>query len=237
VGISVNDIKTIMELTDYAFGIPDGSGDPSPFTALGVFEGIRVAAKFKLGRDNLQGLKVAVQGVGHVGYYLCQHLHQAGANLVIADVNQKALSSAAQAFGATVVNPDAIYSQDVDVYAPCALGATINAETIPQLKATIVAGAANNQLKEARHGDMLHMMDILYAPDYVINAGGMINASGDIHGNYSRDWAMEKTLSLYGTLLEIFTESKRSNRPTYQVADEIAEARLNEHINEPAVGD
>ena len=237
VGIGVDDIRFLMQETDYAFGLPDGSGDPSPFTALGVFEGIKAAVKFQMRRDDLDGLKVAVQGVGHVGYYLCGHLHNAGAKLIVTDINQDALKRVVRDYDATVVVPDAIYHQDVDVYAPCALGATINDETLPQLQATIIAGAANNQLKTPEHGDRLHEEGILYAPDYVINAGGMINASGDIRGTYSREWATRKTLSLYDTLMNIFTESQERNRPTYLVADEIAEARLQGEQSEPAIGD
>ncbi|MDQ7025829.1 MAG: Glu/Leu/Phe/Val dehydrogenase dimerization domain-containing protein [Anaerolineae bacterium] len=237
VGISVDDIKIIMEESDYAFGLPDGSGDPSPFTALGVFEGIKAAVKFQLGYDTLEGIKVAVQGLGHVGSYLCGHLHEAGAKLIVTDINQDALNRIASDYGATVVEPDAIYAQDVDVYAPCALGATINDATLLQLKATIIAGAANNQLKTMKHGDILHNKGILYAPDYVINAGGMINASGDIYGIYSREEATQKTLALYHTLMDIFTESHRSNRPTYIVADEIAETKLRGQQSESVAGD
>ena len=227
VGTSVDDARVMMQECDYIFGLPDGSGDPSPFTARGVFESIRAAVKFKLGRDDLKGIKVAVQGVGHVGYYLCGHLYDAGAELYVTDINQDALDKVASDYHATIVAPDAIYGLDVDIYAPCALGATINDDTISQLKATMVVGAANNQLLETRHGDILHEKGILYAPDYVANAGGMINASGDIYGEYSEALAMKKTLGLYDTCLEIFEESNRSNTPTYQIADKLAEARIN----------
>lgn len=227
VGTSVEDARAMMQECDYIFGLPDGSGDPSLFTARGVFESIRAAVQFKLGRDDLEGIKVAVQGVGHVGYYLCGHLHEAGAELYVTDINQEALDKVANEYSATIVALDEIYSLDVDVYAPCALGATINDETIPQIKASMVVGAANNQLAEARHGDILHEKGILYAPDYVANAGGMINASGDIYGEYSEAQAMEKTLALYNTCLEIFAESERTNTPTYQIADKMAESRMN----------
>jgi leucine dehydrogenase len=238
VGTSVEVIRVMMDETDYVFGLPDGTGDPSPFTALGVFQGIKAAVKYKLGRDDLKAIKVAVQGVGHVGYYLCEHLHEAGAELFVSDINQDALDKTAADFGATIVEPEAIYGLDVDVYAPCALGATINDKTIPQLKAPIVAGAANNQLKEAHHGDILHEKGILYAPDYVINVGGMINASGDITGNYSREAATEKTMSLYNTLIEIFEESNRSDTPTYIISDKLAEEKLQiKQVAEPAIGD
>lgn len=238
VGTSVEVIRIMMDETNYVFGLPDGTGDPSPFTALGTFQGIKAAVKHKLGRDDLKGIKVGVQGVGHVGYYLCEHLHEAGAELFVSDINQEALNKTAADFGATIVDLDAIYGLDVDVYAPCALGATLNDETVHQLKASIVAGAANNQLKESRHGDILHEKGILYAPDYVINAGGMINASGDIAGDYSREAATEKTMSLFDTLLEIFEESDRSDTPTYIISDKLAEEKLqNKQVVELGIGD
>lgn len=226
VGTSVEDARIMMQECDYIFGLPDGSGDPSPFTARGVFESMRAAAKFKLGRDDLSGLKVSVQGVGHVGYYLCELLNEAGVELFVSDINRTALDKVAANFGATVVGLDEIYGLDVDIYAPCALGASINDETIPQLKASMIVGSANNQLAEERHGDMLHERGILYAPDYVANAGGMINASGDIMGDYSEAWAMEKVLGLYDTCLEIFEMSRNTNTPTYLIANELAEARM-----------
>jgi len=238
VGTSVDVIRVMMEETDYVFGLPDGSGDPSPFTALGVFEGIKAAVKHKLGRDDLKGIKVAVQGAGHVGCYLCEHLHEAGAKIYVTDIDHSSLNKAAEKYGATIVEPDEIYGLDVDIYSPNALGATINDKTIPQLKASIVAGAANNQLKEPRHGDILHKKGILYAPDYVINAGGMINASGDITGNYSREWATRKTMAIHDTLTEIFEESDRHNTPTYIIADKLAEAKLaKKQTPQPAMGD
>jgi len=241
VGTSVEDARVMMQECDYIFGLPDGTGDPSPFTARGVFESMRAAVKFKLGRDDLKGIKVAVQGVGHVGYYLCGHLHDAGAELFVTDINQDALDKVVADYGATIVQPDDIYACDVDIYAPCALGATLNDETIPQLKATMIVGAANNQLAESCHGDVLHAKNILYAPDYVVNAGGMINASGDIFGDYSEAWALQKTLEIYDTCIEIFAEAHRSDTPTYQIADKLAEARLKSGQSapkpQPAIGD
>lgn len=225
VGISVEDIAIVAEECDYVFGVPEGTGDPSPVTARGVFEGIRAAVKYKFGTD-LNGIRVAVQGVGHVGYTVCQHLHDAGAELIVTDINQDSVAAVVNDFGATAVALNDIYAADVDVYAPCALGATINDNTIPQLKAKIVAGAANNQLKEARHGQILHDMGILYAPDYVINGGGMINASGDIVGEYDYDETIERVVKIYDTLLEIWAESDASNRPPHEIADMIAERRL-----------
>ena len=237
VGTSIEDARVMMQECDYIFGLPDGSGDPSVFTALGVFQSMRAGVKFKLGQDDLKGIRVAVQGVGHVGYYLCGHLHDAGAELYVTDINQEALDKVVADYKATIVDPDEIYGLDVDIYAPCALGASINDETIPQLKPSMIVGAANNQLAETRHGDILHEKGFLYAPDYVANAGGMINASGDIYGEYREERAMEKTLALYNTCLEIFEESERTNTPTYQIADKLAEARMNAPQREFAIGD
>lgn len=241
VGTSVEDARVMMQECDYIFGLPDGTGDPSPFTARGVFESMRAAVKFKLERDNLHGIKVAVQGLGHVGYHLCGHLYEAGAELYVADINQDALEKVVADYDVSVVTPDEIYGLDVDIYAPCALGATLNDKTIPQLKASMVVGAANNQLADARHGDMLHSKGILYGPDYVVNAGGMINASGDIMGGYSEAWALEKTLAIYDTCMEIFVESQHEDIPTYKIADKLAEARLKSGRKiqsvEPALGD
>lgn len=226
VGISVDDVAIMMQECDYMFGLPDGTGDPSPLTARGTYEGIRAAVRHQHQRDDLRGVRVAVQGVGHVGYYLAELLADAGAELVITDINAQAIDRVVQDFGATYVEPDAIYAADVDVYAPCALGATLNDRTIPQLQAQIVAGAANNQLAEARHGQMLHERGILYAPDYVINAGGIINASGDIVGDYNYDETLKRVIDIHDTLLKIFTESQRMDRPTHEIADDLAQQRL-----------
>jgi len=155
IGIGISDVEVLAKASDYVFGL-SATGDPSPFTARGCFEGIRAAVKHKLGRDSLEGLKVAVQGVGNVGRYVCKNLHEAGAGLIVADVNAEAAGSAVENFGAKAVAPEEIYAQDVDIFSPCAMGGVLNDDTIPQLKATIVAGVANNQLAEARHGRLLH---------------------------------------------------------------------------------
>ncbi|NIV17245.1 MAG: amino acid dehydrogenase, partial [Woeseiaceae bacterium] len=154
-------------------------GDPSPKTAFGVFKGIEAAVKFQLGRDSIDGLTVAVQGVGHVGYYLCRYLSEAGAKLVVSDIDEARVTRVAQEFGASVAGVDEIVTHQADVLAPCALGATITAQTIPQLKATIVAGGANNQLDTPEDGQRLVDAGILYAPDYVINGGGIINVASE----------------------------------------------------------
>lgn len=220
VGVTTADIMIAHQETPYMAGLEGKSGDPSPFTALGTYLGIKAAVKHQRGIDSLKGLKISVQGVGHVGYYLCRHLHEEGVELIVTDINQTSLDRVATEFGATVVAPQDIYHQDVDIYAPCALGATINDTTIPLLKATIVAGCANNQLAEGRHGEQLKELDILYAPDYVINAGGIINVSFD--KNYDATLATKKVEEIYDTLMRIFVLSDEQDRTTASIADELA---------------
>ncbi|MDP2561884.1 Glu/Leu/Phe/Val dehydrogenase [Psychrobium sp. 1_MG-2023] len=220
VGINTQDIMYAHEETPYMAGLEGKSGDPSPFTALGTFLGIKAAVKHQLGKDSLQGIRVAIQGLGHVGYHLCKHLHQAGATLIVTDLNQQALAKVAEEFNAVIVDLDAIYHQDVDVYAPCALGATVNDQTITQLKASIIAGCANNQLALPRHGDVLRDKGILYAPDYVINAGGIINVS--FENDYCAKKSTEKVEQIYTTLLNIFKQADSQNVQTATVADQLA---------------
>ncbi len=222
VGTTTADIMIAHEETPYMAGLEGKSGDPSPFTALGTYLGIKAAVKHKLDLDSLKGLKIAVQGVGHVGYYLCKHLHEEGAQLIVTDIHQASLDKVATEFSATVVAPQDIYAQDVDVYAPCALGATLNDVTLPRLKAKIVAGCANNQLAEVRHGEQLKEMGILYAPDYVINAGGIINVS--FEKDYDAEKSEAKVREIYHTLLKIFAKADAENRTTGDVADEMARA-------------
>ena len=221
IGIGINDVEVVAKASDYVFGLAT-TGDPSPFTARGCFEGIRAAVKHKLGRDSLEGLKVAVQGIGNVGRYVCKNLQEAGAELIVADVNPEAVAYAVENFGSEAVTPEEIYAQDVDIFSPCAMGGILNDDTVPQLKASIVAGVANNQLAEARHGRVLHNRGILYAPDYVINAGGMLNASGDIFGQYDVDQVTERVTGLYDATLRIFEVAKQEDRPTNEVADDLA---------------
>ncbi len=225
VGVSTADIMIAHQETPYMAGLEGKSGDPSPYTALGTYLGIKAAVKHQRGVDSLKGLKISVQGVGHVGYYLCRHLHEEGAELIVTDIHQESLDRVASEFGAIVVAPQDIYHQDVDVYAPCALGATINDITIPMLKATIVAGCANNQLAEVRHGELLKEQNILYAPDYVINAGGIINVS--FEKDYDSAAATAKVEEIYNTLLTIFKQSDEQNRTTGDVADEMAREIIN----------
>ena len=220
VGTSPADIAIVHKETPYVLGLEGKSGDPSPMTAYGVYKGIKAAVKFKLGRDSLDGVKIAVQGLGHVGYYLCKHLSDEGAKLFVTDINKESIEKVVADFKATAVDVNAIYTQDVDVYAPCALGATVNDETLPRLKCSIIAGAANNVLAEDRHGVALMNRGILYAPDYVINAGGIINVS--FENNYSKEAAMKKTENIYNTLMNVFERAKAESKPTNAVADEIA---------------
>jgi len=210
-------------VTDFVAGLDGKSGNPAPFTALGTFLGIKAAVKFKQGKDDLAGIKVAVQGLGSVGYNLCEQLHAAGAELIVTDINQAALDKAATELNATVVGLDDIYAQDVDVFSPCALGASVNDDTIDQLSASIIAGCANNQLAQAKHDQILKDKDILYVPDYVINAGGIINVSLEIYPEpYCSDEATRLVEKIYDTLMTVFIKAAEENKPTGIVADEMA---------------
>lgn len=225
VGISVEDMEIVAEETPYVAGLNKGehaSGDPSPYTATGVFLGIKAAVKHKLAKGSLDGLTVAVQGVGHVGYYLCRHLHEAGAKLLVSDINQDALDRVVEEFGAEIIPLDEIISVEADIFSPCALGAVINDETIDLIKARIIAGAANNQLARDDHGQALMDRGILYAPDYVINAGGIINVAAETRGAYDEDWVNAKVDNIYQTLKTIYERSDSENRPTNRIADELA---------------
>ncbi|CAN7332291.1 MULTISPECIES: branched-chain amino acid dehydrogenase [Rossellomorea] len=228
VGTTVADMDLIHEETDYVTGISPAfgsSGNPSPVTAYGVYRGIKAAAKEAFGTDSLEGKTIAVQGVGNVAYNMCRHLHEEGANLIVTDINKEAVQRAVDEFGAKAVDINDIYGVDCDIFAPCALGAIINDETIPQLKAKVIAGAANNQLKETRHGDAIHEMGIVYAPDYVINAGGVINVADELYG-YNSERAMKKVEQVYNNVERVIEIAKRDNVPTYVAADRMAEERI-----------
>jgi leucine dehydrogenase len=227
-GTGLEDMEVIRTVTRHVTGVDasnGGSGDPSPFTALGVRRGIEACVKFKLGKDSLEGVHVAVQGVGHVGYQLCKELSAEGARLSVADVDPLKAERAHREFKATVVPLDEIFDVACDVIAPCALGSALNDRTIPRIKAKIVAGAANNQLAEPRHGDDLHARGILYAPDYAINAGGLINVAQEVLG-YDAKLAREKTMKLYDTIWDIAERSAKLHSPTYRVTDIIVEEKL-----------
>lgn len=225
VGTNVEDMDMVHLETDYVTGISGTSGDPSPKTAFGVYRGMKAAAKEVFGSDSLKGKKVAIQGLGHVGYHLARHLNEEGANLIVTDIFQENVNRVVNEFGAQAVTPDQIYGVDCDIFAPCALGAIINDETIPQLKCKIIAGAANNQLKEERHGDKIHELGILYCPDYVINAGGVMNVADELMG-YNEERALRKIATIYNNIEKVIAISKRDHIPTYKAADRMAEERI-----------
>ncbi len=228
VGTTVEDMDIIHEETDYVTGISPAfgsSGNPSPVTAYGVYRGMKAAAKEAFGTDSLTNKKVAIQGVGNVAYHLCKYLHEEGAKLIVTDINKEAIQRAVNAFQAEAVEPNEIYSVDSDIFAPCALGAVLIDVTIPQLKASVIAGAANNQLKEPRHGEIIHQKGIVYAPDYVINAGGVINVADELYG-YNRERALKKVENIYNNIESVIEISKRDQIPTSQAADRLAEERI-----------
>ena len=229
VGIDVADMEIVRQETAYVAGLDHGeaaSGDPSPITAMGVFLGIVETAKRALGSDDLTGRTVAVQGVGSVGGYTCDHLAKAGANLIITDIDQAALKAVADRTGARIVGPDEIYDVEADIFAPCALGAVVNEQTLERFQVKAIAGGANNQLVMPEMGELLRRKGILYAPDYVINGGGIINVAAEISGNYSREWVDAKLRRLVQTLGEVLDEALSSGKPTNAVADTIARARI-----------
>lgn len=224
VNITTADISIVHKETPYVAGLEGKSGNPGPFTALGTYQGLKAAALHKFGSASLQGLTVAVQGLGSVGFYLCEYLHKEGAKLIVTDINLDAISRAVAQFDATAVGLDEIYSQQCDIYAPCALGATINDHSIEQFKCKIIAGCANNQLKETRHGEVLRQKGILYAPDYVINAGGIINVYSEMSPQgYDEAWSTTKVMEIYNTLLNIFKRADAEQQPTNAVADLMAQ--------------
>ncbi|ERJ11584.1 Leu/Phe/Val dehydrogenase [Haloplasma contractile] len=225
VNTSPDDMDYVAMETDYITGLAKTSGDPSPYTAYGVFVGIKATCKERLGVDTVEGIKVAVQGVGHVGYYLVKYLIEEGAVVTITDIKQDNIDRVTNDFDVTVVDPDAIYTVDCDVYAPCALGATVNDDTIDGFKCKVIAGAANNVLKDERHGKILEEHGILYAPDYVINAGGLINVYQEILG-YDADEAKKKTERIYDRLLDIYRIAKENNMTTVEAANKMAEDRI-----------
>lgn len=233
VGTSPEMMQTVNKVTDYVAGLPTGefaTGDPSPHTALGVFAGIQAAAKHKFGSEDLTGKVVAIQGVGHVGGYLADHLRDAGAKIIIADIVQENIDAVLAGGPAEVVDPSVIHAVDCDIFAPCALGGGINPNTIPQIKAKIVAGAANNVL-ETEGVDDKALMDrgILYAPDYVINAGGIISVEFEVHKEkVVDDVRRAKVLRIGETLTKVFEAADREGRPTGIVANEMAEAIINQ---------
>ncbi|CAM1350781.1 MULTISPECIES: Glu/Leu/Phe/Val family dehydrogenase [Tenacibaculum] len=229
VGMETRDMDIIREVTPHVTGVSEsigGSGNPSPVTAYGVYMGMKAAAKYKFGTENLDGKKVLVQGVGHVGETLVKHITDEGAQVILNDINEARLEELSKKYGANVVLGNDIFGLDVDIYAPCALGATINDESIAQLKAKVIAGAANNQLaNELKHGTMLKEKGIAYAPDFLINAGGIINVYAEVVG-YDKAESLKRTENIYNTTLEIFNLSEKENITTHQAAFNIAQARI-----------
>lgn len=229
VGISTADMAIARKETRYVAGLDEGaaaSGDPSPITAMGVYLGIKEVAKRLYGSGDLSGRIIAVQGVGSVGGHVCEYLAKDGAKLVISDIDQEALKDVSTQTGATIVQPDDIYDVEADIFSPCALGAVINEKTLDRLLVKGVAGAANNQLIVPEMGELLRRKGILYAPDYVINGGGIINVAAEISGNYSREWVDGKLSRLIETLGEVLDEALSTNQPANAVADRIARKRI-----------
>ncbi len=225
IGTSPADMEYIKLETDHVAGLVGLSGDPSPVTAYGVYVGMKAAGKARWGSDSLRGKAVAVQGCGKVATHLCRYLHADGVRLIVTDIDREKVARVVSETDAQSVAPDAIYDVEADVYAPCALGATINDDTLSRLRVEIIAGAANNQLAEDRHGDLLEERGLLYAPDYVINAGGVINVYGELH-RWPHERSRKKAGEIYDTLLRIFEIARRERIPTYRAADRLAEERV-----------
>jgi len=230
VGTSVKDMEWVRMETKYVTGIAQahgGSGDPSPVTGLGVFTGMKACAKRVYGSDSLSGKQVSVQGLGHVGHNLVERLVKDGAEVYVTDIDDEKISAVVDEFGVEAVSTEEIYGLDVDIFSPCALGAIINDDTIPQLKCDIVAGGANNQLEdESKHGHVLKDNGILYAPDYAINAGGLINVSNELEG-YNRERALRQAEGIYDILMDIFDRAEQEDIPTHYASNRVAEDRIN----------
>jgi len=225
VGIDIEDTLIMKQETKYIVGTSEKVRDPSLFTAHGTLFGMRACAKEAFGSPRLSGLRVAIQGVGHVGYHLAHELYKEGVKLIVSDIREEQTNRVADECNAEVVPLEEIYSVDCDIFAPCALGATINDETIPKLKCKVVAGSANNQLKENAHGDELHKRGILYAPDYVINAGGLIAAYIEWKEKTPQE-IMNKVEQIGDRIEEIIATSKKTGEPTYRIAHKLADARI-----------
>ncbi|MFT5358527.1 MAG: leucine dehydrogenase [Polyangiales bacterium] len=227
-GTSLEDMEVVRSVTKNVTGVkPEngGSGDPSPYTALGVRRGIEALVKRALGRSDIEGLSVTVQGVGHVGYHLCRELHALGATLTVADIDPLKAERAQREFGATVIPLGEIFSVECDVFAPCALGSALNDETIPLLNCKVVAGAANNQLAMPKNGDDLFQRGIAYGPDYAINAGGLMNVAAEVVG-YDEPKVRAQVMGIYEIIDEIAERAEKAMSPTHRVADTIAMERL-----------
>ena len=228
VGINPQDMLHVYEKTNHVTGLPGKKGDPSPITAYGVYMGMKAALKFQTGSDNLVGKKILVQGIGHVGLYLVDYLHKEGAEITVSDINSDLVQKTVAKYGCNQIHPDKVYDVDMDIYAPCALGATINDSTINQLKCSVIAGAANNQLMDEKsHGEILFQKGVVYAPDYLINAGGVMNCYAEIH-DISDSKVMEMAGNIYQTTTDILISSRNENIPTSLAANRLAEKRIND---------
>lgn len=230
VNMKTSDMEYIAMETRHVTGLPQikgGAGDPSPVTAYGVYMGMKAAAKKAFGSDSLNGKKIGVQGVGQVGKHLIDYLTKEGAEILVTDIFEDKLREVAKASGATAIDPNVFCDIPMDIYAPCALGATVNDQTIDRLKCAVVAGAANNQLKdEAKHGKILMEKGIVYAPDFLINAGGVISVGAEYYGDYHRETVMAQTEKIFDTCLGILDKSEKENIPAQQAAIEVAKARI-----------
>lgn len=228
VGTTVREMEYVYMETPWVTGIPKafgGSGDPSPYTAHGVLMGIKASVKEKLGADNLKGVRVAVQGLGNVGYHLVEYLAKEQAIVTVTDIDAEKVKKVGAQFGAKTVSPDEIIGTECDVFSPCALGAVVNDQSMQKFKTKVICGGANNQLAEPKHGDQLREMGILYAPDYVTNAGGLMNVFVELEG-YSPDRALDKTVQVYDNLMKVFAIANRDNVGTHTAADRLAEERI-----------
>jgi len=231
IGVGPKDADLLAENCDFIFARASQYEDefnPSLFTSLGGFVGIRAVAKHALGRDDLGGVRVAIQGVGQTGADLCRQLHEVGAKLFVADVNESAVQSMVSRYGARAVATDAIHAQDVDIFAPCAMGGIINDNTLSEINAKAICGLANNQLAEPQHGIALQKRGITYVPDYVVNAGGMMGASTVIFDTPSRESSHRRILGLYDTILSILMAADKACRPSSEIADEMAKKLISE---------
>ena len=229
VGLDMEDVVSVARHTQWVGGFDRATGkgrDPSRMTALGILHGIRAAVAHRLGRDTLEGVRVLVQGVGHVGELVCRHLKEAGARVFVSDINAERARSLAEALDAEVVAADAAYDTEAEVYSPCALGATLNEHTIPRLRVPIVAGAANNQLSVPEAAQWLASRDILYAPDYVINAGGVIDVGREAIEGATQPDTEARVVGIYDRLMQIFEAAAASGRTTAEVADGIVLERI-----------
>src|SRR5947209_12764133 len=225
VGTSTSDMEYIKAETNHVTGLIGRSGDPSPVTAYGVYRGMKACARYRDGSESLAGKAVALQGCGSVGYHLAKLVFAEGADITCTDIDPQRVKRVVEECGATAVEPDAIYDVQANIFAPCALGAVINDDTVQRLQVEIVAGAANNQLAEDRHGDLLERRGITYAPDYVINGGGLINVNAELHG-WAPERARSKAGEIYDTLLRVFEIAREEGVPSYRAADRLAEQRI-----------